>query len=73
MSREFPGHPVVRTQCFHCHGPGSIPGQGTKIMQATQPKKKKKKLYTDIYIYNIYWEQVSYIGKCLHYHIEWKV
>ena len=52
MSREFPGRPVVRTQCFHCHGPGSIPGQGTKIMQATQPKKKKKN-YTQTYIYII--------------------
>ena len=50
MSREFPGRPVVRTQCFHCHGPGSIPGQGTKIMHATQPKKKKKKNYTQTYI-----------------------
>ena len=24
---EFPGSPVVRTQCFHCRGPGLIPGQ----------------------------------------------
>ena len=29
--REFPGSPVVRTQHFHCHGPGSIPGQETQI------------------------------------------
>ena len=31
---------------FHCHGPGSIPGQGTEILKATQhgQKKKKKKL-----------------------------
>ena len=28
---EFPGDPVVRTWCFHCCGPGSIPGPGTKI------------------------------------------
>ena len=41
--REFPGGPVVRTRCFHCHGPGSIPGWGTKILQATQPKKKERK------------------------------
>ena len=26
---------VVRTWCFHCQGPGSNPGQGTKIPQAT--------------------------------------
>ena len=30
---EFPGRPVVRTQCFHCQSPGSIPGRGTKIQQ----------------------------------------
>ena len=30
--------------------PGSIPGQGTKILQVMWPKKKKK-LKTDIYIY----------------------
>ena len=32
--RESPGGLVVRTQCFHRKGPGSIPGQGTKILQA---------------------------------------
>ena len=37
-SREFPGSPVVRTQCFHCQGPGLIPEQGTKIPQAAWPK-----------------------------------
>ena len=31
---EFPGSPVVKTQHFHCRGPGSIPGLGTKIPQA---------------------------------------
>ena len=43
---EFPGSLVVRTRCFHCRGPGSIPGRGIKIPQATwcgQKKKKKKK------------------------------
>ena len=43
--REFPGGPVVRTWHSHCQGPGSIPGQGTKILQAEwggQKKKKKK-------------------------------
>ena len=33
--REFPGHPVVRTWHFECQGPDLIPGQGTKIPQAT--------------------------------------
>ena len=27
---EFPGSPVVRTLCFHCWDPASIPGWGTK-------------------------------------------
>ena len=31
MDREFPGGPVVGTWHFHCCGPGSIPGLGTKI------------------------------------------
>ena len=33
---EFPGSPVVRTQHLHYGGPGSIPGQRTKIPQAVQ-------------------------------------
>ena len=36
--REFPEGPVVRTWCFHCRGPGSIPGQGTKILRAADRK-----------------------------------
>ena len=34
---------MVTTQRFHCQGPGSIPGQGTKIPQAMWPKKNKEK------------------------------
>ena len=34
--QEFPGSPVVRTQHFHCRGPVSIPGQGSKIPQVGQ-------------------------------------
>ena len=33
---ESPESPVVRTWHFHYRGPGSIPGWGTKIPQATQ-------------------------------------
>ena len=33
--REFPGGPVVRTWCFHCHDLSSTPGGGTEILQAT--------------------------------------
>ena len=44
--KEFPGSPVVRTHGFHCQGPGSIPGQRTKIPQIVQyappPKKRVK-------------------------------
>ena len=32
--QEFPGGLVVRTWCFHCCGLGSVPGLGTKILQA---------------------------------------
>ena len=41
--REFPGGPVVGTHHFHCHGSGSIPGQGTKILQAMRHSKKTNK------------------------------
>ena len=40
---EFPGSPVVSTGHLNRVGIGSIPGPGTKIPQAAQPKKKKKK------------------------------
>ena len=33
---------MVKTSCFHIGGTSSIPGQGTKIPQASRPKKKKK-------------------------------
>ena len=39
---RFPGGPVVRTQCSHCQGLGSIPGQGTKTLQARQHGQKIK-------------------------------
>ena len=48
--RVFPGGLGVRTQCFHCLGQGSIPGQGTKILitvQCAQKKKKRKKRKND--------------------------
>jgi len=46
LHREFPGCPAIRTQQFHCRAPGSIPGQGTKIPQATQHGQKIKTLDT---------------------------
>ena len=54
---EFPGGSVVRTPHFTAGGPGSIPGQGSKILKAAQHsqifwKKKKakyiKQLFSDI-------------------------
>ena len=39
---EFLGGPVVRTVGFHCLGPASVPGEGTEIVQAVQPKKIRK-------------------------------
>ena len=40
---EFPGGPVAGTWCFHCRGLDSVSGWGTKILQATEHGKKKKK------------------------------
>ena len=40
---KFPGGPMVRTGAFTAQGLGSIPGEGTKIPQATQHSQKKKK------------------------------
>ena len=34
---------MVRTWRFPCWGLGSVPGQGTKILQATQQSQKKKR------------------------------
>ena len=39
-SGEFPGGPVFRICAFTAKGLGSIPGQGTKILQITLPKGK---------------------------------
>ena len=44
LAKSFPGCPVVKTRVFTAMGPGSIPGQTTKIPQAKQwgPKKKRQ-------------------------------
>ena len=34
---------MVRTWCFHCRGPSSIPGWGTRISQVMWRSQKKKK------------------------------
>ena len=44
LCREFPGGPVVRTLClFTVEGAGSIPGWGTKILQAARRGQNKTK------------------------------
>ena len=45
---EFPGGLVVRIQCFHHSGPGSIPGLGTEIphQDATHCRQTNKKMVT---------------------------
>ena len=44
-SRDFPGSPVVKTLHSSARGTGLIPGQGTKIPHASQPKNIKQKQY----------------------------
>ena len=45
LFREFPGGLVVRTQHFHCYGPGSIPGLGietpSKLLHAVANEQIK--------------------------------
>ena len=42
---DFPVSPVVRMWRFHCCGLDSIPGWGTKILQAAWCSQKKKKYW----------------------------
>ena len=42
--REFPGGPWLGLQSFTAEGPGSVPGVGTRILQAACCGKKKKKV-----------------------------
>ena len=37
----FPGGPVVRTQCFHCQGPGFNPWSGKQNPASCMMKPKK--------------------------------
>ena len=46
--KEFPGSPGVRTHGFHCQGPGSVPGQITKIPEVVRYGQKKKRVKTII-------------------------
>ena len=40
--KEFPGGLVIRIPGFQCHGPGSIPGEGTEIPQVACPSPPEK-------------------------------
>ena len=53
----FPGGPVVKTSHYNAVGKGSIPGQGTKISHASQPKNKqqKKKQYHNKFNKDLKW------------------
>ena len=50
FKQEFPGSPVVRTWSFHCSGPCSIPGWGTKIPQAEQHSQKKRERQSSSFV-----------------------
>lgn len=44
LGREFLCSPVIRTPCFQCRGPGSVPDWGTKISQASRCSQTKTKI-----------------------------
>ena len=48
-SKEAPGCLVVRTQNFHCHGPGAVSGWGSKIPQAMWTGQKNKNKIKNVY------------------------
>ena len=54
---------MIRTQHLHCHGPGSIPGQGTEILQVVYLIYNCAYIYIYIYIY-IY-TQYIYVCVCV--------
>ena len=48
FSRDFPGHPVVKTPCFHCRGHGFDPWLGIMILHAAcsaAPQKTHKPFF----------------------------
>ena len=51
---EYLGGLVVRILGFHYCGLGSIPGQGTEIPQATQPKNNTLVFFPFQYVYPFY-------------------
>ena len=53
---------MVRTRRFHCLGPGSIPGLGTKILQACTAWPKKKEVWVFFCLDLFNWEKVLCSG-----------
>ena len=47
---ELSGGPVVRTLCSHCRAPSSVPGWGTKVLNAGRPSQKTNKQNTSALI-----------------------
>ena len=43
ITGDFPGGPVVKTLPSTSGSAGSIPGQGAKLLHASQPRKPKHK------------------------------
>lgn len=41
LSQDFPAGPMVRIQQFDCHGPSSVSGQETEMLQAMQCSQKR--------------------------------
>ena len=60
-SLEFPGSPVIRSQCFHCWSLGSICGWGTKVPQA---KWYSQKLKEKTFLFANYANKVKVIQSC---------
>ena len=65
----IPGGPVVRTWCFSLHDPGSIRGQGTKILQATwrgqKNKRKQNKRLSFLHLTAFApWSKINWLYSC---------
>ena len=57
---------MVRTQYFHCHGLGSIPGWETKVLQAVScdQKNKVREIYMTIETDGLSWWLSSKESAC---------
>jgi len=70
MPREFPCDLIIRVPDFHCHGPGSIAGQGTKILQAmrlSHRKRRHSKEKNQQKINSKCWQECTETGNFVHH------